>query len=171
MSVIWTEHGPHSSKSYLLQLLASDPLCYCKLWGVAFDSREFFLSIFSIWPIELQINKNYLPWWWSQIFFLVMFLTTVKTRKLCEHQNLWHSGWWEVKSVLLLVSMALPFFFPSELVQIYGKFVFFLHNFENDAVLIIVILMKQVLLGAMHSDISYSWSFVFYKWFLYNNLG
>ncbi|KAH1035089.1 hypothetical protein GLYMA_20G078900v4 [Glycine max] len=56
-----------------------------------------------------------------RIFFLVMFLTTVKTRKLCEHQNLWHSGWWEVKSVLLLVSMALPFFFPSELVQIYGE--------------------------------------------------
>ena len=76
-----------------------------------------------------------------------------------------------MKSVLLLVSMVLSFFFPSELVQIYGKFVFFLHNFENDAVLIIVILMKQVLLGAMHSDISYSWSFVFYKWFLYNNLG
>ncbi|TKY53626.1 Serine incorporator 3 [Spatholobus suberectus] len=55
------------------------------------------------------------------IFFLVMFLTTVKTRKLCEGRNLWHSGWWEVKSVLLFVSMALPFFFPSELVQIYGE--------------------------------------------------
>ncbi|XP_029124964.1 serine incorporator 3 isoform X5 [Cajanus cajan] len=55
------------------------------------------------------------------IFFSVMFLTTVKTRKLCEHRNWWHSGWWEVKSVLLIVSMALPFFFPSEIVQIYGE--------------------------------------------------
>nr|KYP73604.1 Serine incorporator 3 [Cajanus cajan] len=56
-----------------------------------------------------------------RIFFSVMFLTTVKTRKLCEHRNWWHSGWWEVKSVLLIVSMALPFFFPSEIVQIYGE--------------------------------------------------
>ncbi|KAL2326575.1 hypothetical protein Fmac_025633 [Flemingia macrophylla] len=55
------------------------------------------------------------------IFFLVMFLTTVNTRKLCEYRNSWHSGWWEVKSVLLIVSMALPFFFPSKIVQIYGE--------------------------------------------------
>ncbi|QCE05571.1 Serine incorporator/TMS membrane protein [Vigna unguiculata] len=55
------------------------------------------------------------------IFFSVMFLTTVKTRKLHESWNLWHSGYWEVKFIILLVSMALPFFFPSELVQIYGE--------------------------------------------------
>ncbi|ESW17421.1 hypothetical protein PHAVU_007G238300 [Phaseolus vulgaris] len=55
------------------------------------------------------------------IFFLVMLVTTVKTRKLHEQRNLWHSGKWEVKSIILLVSMALPFFFPSELVQIYGE--------------------------------------------------
>jgi len=54
-----------------------------------------------------------------------MFVTTVKTRKLHELRNLWHSGQWEVKSIILLVSMALPFFFPSELVQIYGKFLAF----------------------------------------------
>lgn len=49
---------------------------------------------------------------------------------------------------------------------------FLLHNFDNHTVLIIiVILMKQVLFGTMHSDISYSWSFVVCKWFLYNNLG
>ncbi|XLS81798.1 hypothetical protein HN51_047629, partial [Arachis hypogaea] len=55
------------------------------------------------------------------IFFLVMFLTTVKTRKLCEARNSWHSGWWGLKSILLLVSMALPFLLPSEFVQIYGE--------------------------------------------------
>ncbi|XP_047178532.1 probable serine incorporator isoform X1 [Vigna umbellata] len=55
------------------------------------------------------------------IFFSVMFLTTVKTRKLHESWNLWHSGHWEVKFIILLVSMALPFFLPSELVQIYGE--------------------------------------------------
>ncbi|KAE9621210.1 putative serine incorporator/TMS membrane protein [Lupinus albus] len=55
------------------------------------------------------------------IFFSVMFLTTVKTRKLFEAQNSWHSGWWELKSVLLVVSMALPFFFPSQVIQIYGE--------------------------------------------------
>ncbi|XP_019465196.1 PREDICTED: serine incorporator 3 isoform X3 [Lupinus angustifolius] len=50
-----------------------------------------------------------------------MFLSTVKTRKLFEGQNSWHSGWWELKSVLLVVSMALPFFFPSQIIQIYGE--------------------------------------------------
>nr|XP_029146902.1 probable serine incorporator [Arachis hypogaea] len=50
-----------------------------------------------------------------------MFLTTVKTRKLCEARNSWHSGWWGLKSILLLVSMALPFLLPSEFVQIYGE--------------------------------------------------
>ncbi|XP_057434021.1 uncharacterized protein LOC130726735 isoform X1 [Lotus japonicus] len=55
------------------------------------------------------------------IFFLIMFLTTVNTRKLCEGRNSWHSGWWELKSILLLVSMTLPFLFPSEFVQIYGE--------------------------------------------------
>ncbi|KEH41193.1 putative serine incorporator/TMS membrane protein [Medicago truncatula] len=55
------------------------------------------------------------------IFFLVMFLSTVKTRKLCEGRNSWHSRWWEFKAVLLLLSMAVPFFIPSQFVQIYGE--------------------------------------------------
>lgn len=49
-----------------------------------------------------------------------MFLSTVKTRKLCEGRNSWHSRWWEFKAVLLLLSMAVPFFIPSQFVQIYG---------------------------------------------------
>ncbi|WJX10856.1 hypothetical protein P8452_01530 [Trifolium repens] len=55
------------------------------------------------------------------IFFLVMFLSTVKTRKLCEGRNSWHSRWWELKAVLLLISVTLPFFIPSQFVQIYGE--------------------------------------------------
>ncbi|KAI4346041.1 hypothetical protein L6164_013123 [Bauhinia variegata] len=55
------------------------------------------------------------------IFFSVMFLTTYKTKKLCEAGNTWHSGLWGLKSLLLIVSMALPFLLPSEIVQIYGE--------------------------------------------------
>ncbi|CAI8601929.1 unnamed protein product [Vicia faba] len=55
------------------------------------------------------------------LFFLVMFATTVKTRKLCEGRNSWHSRWWELKAVLLLLSVTLPFFIPSQFVQIYGE--------------------------------------------------
>uniref|UniRef100_A0A0R0E8F9 Serine incorporator 3 n=1 Tax=Glycine max TaxID=3847 RepID=A0A0R0E8F9_SOYBN len=85
----------------------------------------------------VERNKSLRARYYFGIIFLIMNLVAwffrdygqsvllpfihFKTRKLCEHQNLWHSGWWEVKSVLLLVSMALPFFFPSELVQIYGE--------------------------------------------------
>ncbi|KAJ7979719.1 Serinc-domain containing serine and sphingolipid biosynthesis protein [Quillaja saponaria] len=55
------------------------------------------------------------------IFFFVMFLTTLKTRKLYEARNGWHSRWWVVKFLLLVISMAVPFFFPSDVVQIYGE--------------------------------------------------
>lgn len=56
------------------------------------------------------------------IFFSVMFFTTIKTRKLYEARSSWHSGWWAVKLVLLIVSMAVPFFLHSKYIQIYGEF-------------------------------------------------
>uniref|UniRef100_A0A803MUA1 Serine incorporator n=1 Tax=Chenopodium quinoa TaxID=63459 RepID=A0A803MUA1_CHEQI len=56
------------------------------------------------------------------IFFAVMFLTTVKTSKLQEVRNAWHSGWWPVKCILLVISMMSPFFVPSEFIHFYGEF-------------------------------------------------
>ncbi|KAJ6703125.1 SERINE INCORPORATOR [Salix viminalis] len=56
------------------------------------------------------------------IFFSVMFLTTIKTRKLYEARSSWHSEWWALKLVLLIVSMAVPFFLHSKYIQIYGEF-------------------------------------------------
>ncbi|CAA0816703.1 Serinc-domain containing serine and sphingolipid biosynthesis protein [Striga hermonthica] len=55
------------------------------------------------------------------IFFFIMFLTTANTRKLHEVRNTWHSGWWGLKFILLLISFMIPFFIPSDYIQLYGK--------------------------------------------------
>lgn len=55
------------------------------------------------------------------IFFFIMFLTTCNTRKLYQVRNGWHSGWWGLKSVMLLISFVIPFFIPSDYIQIYGE--------------------------------------------------
>ncbi|ESR33753.1 hypothetical protein CICLE_v10006912mg [Citrus x clementina] len=55
------------------------------------------------------------------IFFFLMFLSTCSTRKLDEVRSNWHSGCWVLKSFLLIASMAVPFFFPSDYMQIYGE--------------------------------------------------
>ncbi|KAL5784455.1 hypothetical protein ACOSQ2_006847 [Xanthoceras sorbifolium] len=55
------------------------------------------------------------------IFFFLMFLSTCNTRKLYESRNNWHSGWWPLKFCLLVVSIAVPFFFPSDYIQLYGE--------------------------------------------------
>ncbi|KAL6626869.1 hypothetical protein ACP70R_030595 [Stipagrostis hirtigluma subsp. patula] len=55
------------------------------------------------------------------LFFFVMFLSTVNTRKVHDCRNSWHSEWWPVKLVLWLGLTAVPFFAPSPLVQLYGR--------------------------------------------------
>ncbi|XP_031113441.1 probable serine incorporator isoform X1 [Ipomoea triloba] len=55
------------------------------------------------------------------IFFFAMFLLTCYTRKLCEARNAWHSGWWILKFVILIVCLAVPFFIPSDYIQLYGE--------------------------------------------------
>ncbi|KAF5736677.1 serine incorporator [Tripterygium wilfordii] len=56
------------------------------------------------------------------IFFFIMLLTTIGTSKLYEARNNWHSRWWTVKFFLLILSLAVPFFFPSDYIQLYGEF-------------------------------------------------
>ncbi|KAJ1282287.1 hypothetical protein BS78_03G040300 [Paspalum vaginatum] len=55
------------------------------------------------------------------LFFFVMFLSTVKTRKVHDCRNSWHSEWWPAKVVLWLGLTAVTFLAPSPLVQLYGK--------------------------------------------------
>lgn len=49
-----------------------------------------------------------------------MFLCTAGTSKLNERRDLWHSGRWPAKVVLIIFLMVLPFFIPSVVIQIYG---------------------------------------------------
>ncbi|KAF8014319.1 hypothetical protein BT93_H0228 [Corymbia citriodora subsp. variegata] len=56
------------------------------------------------------------------IFFFLMFLTTLNTKKLHDIRNIWHSGWWIVKFFILMGSMTAPMLFPSNLIQLYGEF-------------------------------------------------
>ncbi|KAH9606235.1 hypothetical protein KSS87_005693 [Heliosperma pusillum] len=58
----------------------------------------------------------------SQMFFFLMFLTTVRTSKLHDIRNAWQSGWWPVKVVLLVTAMTSSFFIPSEFIHLYGEF-------------------------------------------------
>lgn len=55
------------------------------------------------------------------LFFFVMFLSTVNTRKVHDCRNSWHSEWWPAKVVLWLGLTAVTFLAPSPLVQLYGK--------------------------------------------------
>lgn len=50
-----------------------------------------------------------------------MFLTTFKTSKLDEASSEWHSRWWKLKFILLIVSLTVPFFSPSGFIHLYGE--------------------------------------------------
>ncbi|KAK3041644.1 hypothetical protein RJ639_001454 [Escallonia herrerae] len=54
-------------------------------------------------------------------FYFTMFLSTTGTSKLHEPRELWHSGWWSAKILLLIGMMAVPFFVPSTVIQLYGS--------------------------------------------------
>lgn len=55
------------------------------------------------------------------IFFFLMLLTTCNTSKLHETRNTWHSSWWPLKFIMLVVSITIPFFVPSDFIQLYGE--------------------------------------------------
>lgn len=57
-----------------------------------------------------------------QIFFFMMYLTTVGTRRIDDPRDLWHAGWWPVKVVLWFLFTVIPFFLPSVIIQLYGEF-------------------------------------------------
>ncbi|XP_074583777.1 uncharacterized protein LOC141839837 isoform X2 [Curcuma longa] len=59
------------------------------------------------------------------LFFFLMFLSTVGTKKLEDTRNNWHSEWWPAKIILWIGFMVIPFFIPSAFVQLYGKIAHF----------------------------------------------
>ncbi|RRT75321.1 hypothetical protein BHE74_00019677 [Ensete ventricosum] len=59
------------------------------------------------------------------LFFFVMFLSTMGTKKLEDSRNLWHSEWWPAKIIIWIGFMVVPFFIPSAFIQLYGKFAHF----------------------------------------------
>jgi hypothetical protein len=56
-----------------------------------------------------------------QIFFLVMYLTTVGTSSTTDIRDAWHAGWWPIKSLLWVALMVVPFLIPSSFIQYYGE--------------------------------------------------
>ncbi|XP_051223962.1 uncharacterized protein [Lolium perenne] len=54
------------------------------------------------------------------IFFLIMFASTVNTRKLYEFRNFWHSQWWILKATIFLIGYGFATYAPSSLLQFYG---------------------------------------------------
>ncbi|KAK8962241.1 hypothetical protein KSP40_PGU010419 [Platanthera guangdongensis] len=55
------------------------------------------------------------------MFFFVLFVTTLGTKKLKDVRNSWHSEWWAAKMLLWMSFMTVPFFLPSEFFFIYGE--------------------------------------------------
>ncbi|XP_077229016.1 serinc-domain containing serine and sphingolipid biosynthesis protein [Tasmannia lanceolata] len=55
------------------------------------------------------------------IFFSLMFVTTFRSCKLYEACNAWHSRWWALKIVILIVSMGVPFFISLDFIRLYGE--------------------------------------------------
>eukprot|EP00268_Persea_americana_P058400 TRINITY_DN7057_c1_g1_i5.p1 TRINITY_DN7057_c1_g1~~TRINITY_DN7057_c1_g1_i5.p1 ORF type:complete len:404 (+),score=47.57 TRINITY_DN7057_c1_g1_i5:74-1285(+) len=55
------------------------------------------------------------------IFFLLMFVTTCRSCKLYEVSNAWHSRWWALKFIILMISLVVPFFMPVAFIRLYGE--------------------------------------------------
>lgn len=58
-------------------------------------------------------------------FFIIMFLSTMGTKKLHVARDLWHSGWWSIKITLLISLTAIPFLVPSSFILLYGEIAHF----------------------------------------------
>ncbi|KAF7112889.1 hypothetical protein RHSIM_RhsimUnG0182000 [Rhododendron simsii] len=85
--------------------------------GVLCVSLGCFVSFLSYSTYKFRYSCKQL----LNIFFFIMFVTTCNTSKLHETRNMWHSRWWPVKFIMLVVSLIIPFFVPSDFVQLYGE--------------------------------------------------
>jgi hypothetical protein len=58
----------------------------------------------------------------NKIFFLIMFVSTVNTRKRYEFCNFRHSQWWILKAAIIFIGYGFATYAPSSLLQFYGQF-------------------------------------------------
>ena len=68
-----------------------------------------------------------------QMFFFLMFLTTVGTSSTRDIRDAWHAGWWPVKTILWITLIAAPFLIPPQYIEIYGVFpsLIFMHKLRR----------------------------------------
>ncbi|KAJ9183407.1 hypothetical protein P3X46_007265 [Hevea brasiliensis] len=55
------------------------------------------------------------------VFFMIMFVSTVRTSKLHDPRDSWHSGWWFAKIVLWIALTIITFLIPSAFIRLYGE--------------------------------------------------
>ncbi|CAM8911531.1 unnamed protein product [Rhodiola kirilowii] len=55
------------------------------------------------------------------IFYFIMYISTVGTKKLHGKRDTWHSGWWSMKIVLWMALTVICFLIPSIFLDIYGE--------------------------------------------------
>jgi hypothetical protein len=95
--------------------------------GCSADKHDMLriLRIFHLWN-AIWFLILYIWWPWQnvhQLFFGVMFLSTMFTKKLQDPRSLWHSQWWLLKSVLLMVgALVISTLAPAYWIQLYGLF-------------------------------------------------
>ena len=88
-------------------------------------------------------DNEMLIWWYDhvaavlglsltalQMFFFLMFLTTVGISSTRDIRDAWHAGWWPVKTILWITLIAAPFLIPPQYIEIYGVFpsIIFMHK-------------------------------------------
>nr|GME00374.1 probable serine incorporator [Ipomoea batatas] len=54
------------------------------------------------------------------MFYFLMFVSTLGTTKLMDRRETWHSRWWFAKIPMMIALILLPFFLPSDLIEVYG---------------------------------------------------
>nr|GMD94744.1 probable serine incorporator [Ipomoea batatas] len=55
-----------------------------------------------------------------RMFYFLMFVSTLGTTKLMDRRETWHSRWWFAKIPMMIALTLLPFFLPSDLIEVYG---------------------------------------------------
>lgn len=81
---------------------------------ILFIQSQYFVHIVYIYVCQV------FPLMLKQVFFMIMFVSTVGTSKLWDPRDAWHSGWWFAKIVLWIALTILTFFIPSTIIRLYG---------------------------------------------------
>lgn len=82
------------------------------------------------WPFAAVLGMSLTA---LQMFFSLMFLTTIGTSSTRDIRDAWHAGWWPVKTILWITLIAVPFLIPPQYIGIYGVFpsLIFMHELRH----------------------------------------